>query len=134
VRFDLELQLLEGKLRVKDLAEALRAAMQTDLGVAPADDRYGCLQDVHWYSGYIGGRFQSYTIGNILSAQFYAASRCLCVRHWLLLRCSSICLEYSQHRTKRHDVAGVIERRRIQARSVASVKKKGIRALLPVTE
>jgi Zn-dependent M32 family carboxypeptidase len=29
---------------------------------------------VHWYSGYIGGRFQSYTIGNILSAQFYAAA------------------------------------------------------------
>jgi carboxypeptidase Taq len=66
--------LLEGKLRVKDLAEAWCAAMQTDLGVAPADDRYGCLQDVHWYSGYIGGRFQSYTIGNILSAQFYAAA------------------------------------------------------------
>jgi carboxypeptidase Taq len=74
LRFDLELQLLGGKLRVKDLAEAWRAAMQTDLGVAPADDRYGCLQDVHWYSGYIGGRFQSYTIGNILSAQFYAAA------------------------------------------------------------
>jgi carboxypeptidase Taq len=37
-------------------------------------DRDGCLQDVHWYSGYIGGRFQSYAIGNILSAQFYAAA------------------------------------------------------------
>jgi hypothetical protein len=58
LRFDLELQLLEGKLRVKDLSEAWRAAMQADLGVAPADDRDGCLQDVHWYSGYIGGRFQ----------------------------------------------------------------------------
>jgi carboxypeptidase Taq len=46
----------------------------TELGVAPADDRDGCLQDVHWYSGYIGGRFHSYTIGNILSAQFYAAA------------------------------------------------------------
>ena len=34
----------------------------------------GCLQDVHWYSGSIGGRFQSYVIGNILSAQFYAAA------------------------------------------------------------
>jgi carboxypeptidase Taq len=74
LRFDLELKLLEGKLRVKDLPEAWRAAMQADLGVAPADDRDGCLQDVHWYSGYIGGRFQSYAIGNILSAQFYAAA------------------------------------------------------------
>jgi hypothetical protein len=32
-----------------------------------------------------------------------------CVRHWLLLlRCPSIFLEYSQHGTKRHDVAVVI--------------------------
>ena len=74
LRFDLELQLLEGKLRVKDLPEAWRAAMRANLGVAPTDDRDGCLQDVHWYSGYVGGRFQSYTIGNILSAQFYAAA------------------------------------------------------------
>ena len=46
----------------------------TDLGVTPPDDRDGCLQDVHWYSGGIGGAFQSYTIGNILSAQFYRAA------------------------------------------------------------
>jgi carboxypeptidase Taq len=74
MRFDLEMKLLEGDLRVKDLPEAWRAAMQADLGIAPSDDRDGCLQDAHWYSGYIGGRFQSYTIGNILSAQFYAAA------------------------------------------------------------
>src|SRR5689334_21126629 len=48
--------------------------MQADIGIAPSDDRDGCLQDAHWYSGYIGGRFQSYAIGNILSAQFYAAA------------------------------------------------------------
>ncbi len=74
LRFDLELRLLEGKLRVTDLPEAWRAAMQADLGIVPADDRDGCLQDVHWYSGSIGGGFQSYTIGNILGAQFYAAA------------------------------------------------------------
>ena len=74
LRFDLELRLLEGKLAVKDLAEAWRAAMQADLRIAPADDRDGCLQDVHWYSGPIGGAFHSYTIGNILGAQFYAAA------------------------------------------------------------
>jgi hypothetical protein len=48
--------------------------MEADLGIAPANDRDGCLQDVHWYSGTVGGAFQSYTIGNILSAQFYAAA------------------------------------------------------------
>jgi carboxypeptidase Taq len=74
LRFDLEIKLLEGGLRVNDLPEAWRAAMQADLGIAPSDDRDGCLQDAHWYSSYIGGQFQSYTIGNILSAQFYAAA------------------------------------------------------------
>jgi carboxypeptidase Taq len=74
MRFDLELELLEGRLCVKDLPEAWRARMQADLGLNPADDRDGCLQDVHWYAGSVGGGFQSYTIGNILSAQFYAAA------------------------------------------------------------
>ena len=74
LRFALELDLLEGRLRVKDLPEAWRAAMRDDLGIAPADDRDGCLQDVHWFSGTIGGGFQSYAIGNILAAQFYAAA------------------------------------------------------------
>jgi carboxypeptidase Taq len=74
LRFDLELDLLEGRLAVADLPEAWRARMQSDLGVTPPDDRDGCLQDVHWFAGGIGGAFQSYTIGNILSAQFYAAA------------------------------------------------------------
>jgi carboxypeptidase Taq len=74
LRFDLELELLEGRIRVKDLPEAWRTSMQADLGVLPPDDRDGCLQDVHWYCGSIGGGFQSYAIGNILSAQFFAAA------------------------------------------------------------
>ncbi|HMF06677.1 MAG TPA: carboxypeptidase M32 [Methylocella sp.] len=75
LRFDLELELLEGRLRVRDLPEAWRARMKADVGIAPDDDRDGCLQDVHWYGGgAFGGGFQSYTIGNILSAQFHAAA------------------------------------------------------------
>ena len=74
LRFDLELKMLEGELAVKDLPEAWRAGMKAYLGIAPSDDRDGCLQDVHWYAGGIGGAFQSYTIGNILAAQFYAAA------------------------------------------------------------
>jgi carboxypeptidase Taq len=74
MRFDLELDLLEGRLAVMDLPEAWGARIAADLGIAPDDDRNGCLQDVHWFSGGIGGAFQGYTIGNILSAQFYAAA------------------------------------------------------------
>jgi carboxypeptidase Taq len=74
IRFDLELQLLEGKLSVRDLPEAWRERYQTDLGIAPPDDRDGILQDVHWFGLQIGGVFQGYTLGNILSAQFYDAA------------------------------------------------------------
>jgi carboxypeptidase Taq len=75
LRFDLELDMLEGKLKVADLPEAWRARIKKDLGVAPPDDRDGALQDVHWYGGVVGGQFQSYTLGNIMSAQFFAAAR-----------------------------------------------------------
>lgn len=74
LRFDLELDLLEGRLEVKDLPAAWRARFKADFGIEPPDDRDGCLQDVHWYGGSVGGAFQGYTIGNILSAQFYAAA------------------------------------------------------------
>jgi carboxypeptidase Taq len=71
MRFELELDLLEGKVEVKDLARVWRERVEADLGVPVPDDRRGVLQDVHWYSGPIGGEFQGYTLGNILSAQFY---------------------------------------------------------------
>ena len=74
LRFDLELQLLEGKLAVRDLPEDWRERFTRDIGITPANDRDGVLQDVHWYGGQIGGTFQGYTLGHILSAQFYQAA------------------------------------------------------------
>lgn len=71
IRFDLELAMLEGKLAIKDLPDAWRARYESDLGIMPPDDTDGVLQDMHWYSGPIGGMFQGYTLGNILSAQFF---------------------------------------------------------------
>ncbi len=78
IRFDLELQLLEGSLSVRDLPEAWHERYRADLGVTAPDDRDGVLQDVHWYGGVIGGAFQGYTLGNILSAQFYDAALQAC--------------------------------------------------------
>ncbi len=71
LRFDLELQLLEGKLTVHDLPEAWNERFQADLGLVPPDDKDGVLQDVHWYAGVIGGVFQGYTLGNIMGAAFF---------------------------------------------------------------
>jgi carboxypeptidase Taq len=74
IRFDLELALLEGQLAVRDLPAAWHERYRSDLGLTAPDDRDGVLQDVHWYHGGIGGAFQGYTLGNILSAQIFAAA------------------------------------------------------------
>jgi carboxypeptidase Taq len=74
IRFDLECEMLEGKLALKDLPEAWCERYKSDLGVFSETDTDGVLQDVHWFSGGIGGMFQGYTLGNILSSQFYDAA------------------------------------------------------------
>jgi carboxypeptidase Taq len=74
IRFGLELDMLEGKVAIRDLPEAWNARYQEALGITPPDDRMGVLQDVHWYAAPIGGVFQGYTLGNIMSATFYNAA------------------------------------------------------------
>jgi carboxypeptidase Taq len=74
MRFELECELLEGTLAAADLPEAWRARSRDYLGIEPVDDRDGCMQDVHWYDGYVGGAFQSYVLGNLMGAQFFAAA------------------------------------------------------------
>ncbi len=74
LRFDFELRLLEGALAVRDLPDAWRERLTADLGLTPKTDAEGVLQDVHWFSDFVGGMFQGYTLGNILGAQFYAAA------------------------------------------------------------
>jgi carboxypeptidase Taq len=74
VRFELELELLEGTLAVADLSEAWHARSEEVVGVRADTDRDGVLQDVHWFSGPIGGAFQGYTLGNVLAAQFWDAA------------------------------------------------------------
>ncbi|UCG26159.1 MAG: carboxypeptidase M32, partial [Chloroflexota bacterium] len=72
IRFDLELAMLEGRLAIKDLPEAWHARYEEDLGLRAPDDRDGVLQDVHWFGfSYIGGAFQGYSLGNIMSALFF---------------------------------------------------------------
>ncbi len=74
LRFELELEMLEGALAIRDLPEAWHDRYQRSLGITAPDNRDGVLQDVHWYAGQIGGGFQGYTLGNILSGVFYSAA------------------------------------------------------------
>ncbi|ULH14349.1 carboxypeptidase M32 [Deinococcus sp. KNUC1210] len=74
LRFELELALLEGSLKVADLPEAWNARMQEFLGVTPPNDAEGVLQDIHWSAGLVG-YFPTYTLGNLLSVQLLDAAR-----------------------------------------------------------
>ncbi len=71
MRFDLEQELLEGRLAPAELPDAWRARFQADLGITPASDRDGVLQDVHWFGYFVGAGYLGYTLGNIMSAQIF---------------------------------------------------------------
>jgi len=70
LRFELEKKLFAGTLAVADLPAAWNAASRELLGLEPANDREGVLQDVHWSDGAFG-YFPSYCIGNMMAAQLW---------------------------------------------------------------
>ncbi len=74
LRYELERQLLSGELAVRNLAEAWNAGMEQRLGIRPANDLDGCLQDVHWAVGSFG-YFPSYALGTAIAAQLYESLR-----------------------------------------------------------
>ena len=70
LRFEIEVALVEGALRVDELPEAWNAKMRDYLGITPPDHAQGVLQDVHWSFGGIG-YFSTYSLGNLYAAQFF---------------------------------------------------------------
>ncbi|MGO4273695.1 carboxypeptidase M32, partial [Paenibacillus sp. TAF58] len=69
IRYELEKGLFNGTIAVADLPKAWNAKYEEYLGVVPANDGEGVLQDVHW-SGGAFGYFPSYALGNMYAAQF----------------------------------------------------------------
>jgi len=74
LRYQLERAMLAGDLVPSDLPGAWAEGLQRLLGVTPASDREGCLQDIHWYDG-VWGYFPTYTLGALIAAQLFAAAR-----------------------------------------------------------
>lgn len=72
IRFEIEKQLISGQLQVADLPDAWNSKMKEYLGISPPNDSLGCLQDIHWSLGDFG-YFPTYALGNLFSAQFFAA-------------------------------------------------------------
>ena len=68
LRYELELELVEGGLPVADLPAEWNRRMVALLGLLPPSDSDGCLQDIHWAEG-LFGYFPSYALGHLISAQ-----------------------------------------------------------------
>ena len=66
--------MLAGELVPADLPGAWAEGLQQLLGIAPANDREGCLQDIHWYDG-VWGYFPTYTLGALIAAQLFETAR-----------------------------------------------------------
>lgn len=73
LRYELEQDLVGGKLDVADLPEAWDAKMRDYLGLSTLDNPAdGPMQDVHWPGGAFG-YFPSYTLGAMMAAQQWTA-------------------------------------------------------------
>ncbi|GAB4193060.1 MAG: carboxypeptidase M32 [Simkaniaceae bacterium] len=70
LRYEIELQLIEGNLLVKDVPKAWNTKMLDMFGMTPSSDTMGCLQDIHWSLGAIG-YFPTYALGNIYAGQIF---------------------------------------------------------------
>ena len=74
IRVEIERDLINGSLEVKDLPDVWNQKYHDYLGIDPPNDALGVLQDVHWSHGSMG-YFSTYTLGNLYSAQFAATMR-----------------------------------------------------------
>jgi carboxypeptidase Taq len=74
MRYELERRMLTGELAVKDLREAWNALSADRLGLVPASDLEGCLQDIHWAIGSFG-HFPSYGVGAVIAGQLWETMR-----------------------------------------------------------
>ena len=69
IRYEIEKALFAGEIKVEDIPALWNRKYQEYLGICPATDREGALQDVHWASGF--GYFPTYAIGNFYNAMYY---------------------------------------------------------------
>jgi len=70
LRFELEQDIINGRVALRDLPQAWNAKMSEYLGVEVQDDANGVLQDTHWASGLIG-YFPTYLLGTVISVQIW---------------------------------------------------------------
>jgi len=75
LRFEIERELINGRMEIKDIPERWNGKMRDFLGVDTRGNfRDGPMQDIHWSQGAFG-YFPSYTLGAMYAAQLFSAIR-----------------------------------------------------------
>ncbi|KPA81046.1 putative mitochondrial carboxypeptidase [Leptomonas pyrrhocoris] len=75
LRYEIERDLMEGKMEAEDVPRVWNEKMQQYLGLSTeGKDNVGCLQDVHWSMGSLG-YFPTYALGAMYAAQIMASIR-----------------------------------------------------------
>lgn len=84
IRYEIEKMLLSGEIQVEDLPRIWTQKYEEYLGITPANDAEGVLQDMHWSGGSFG-YFPSYAVGSAIAAQiFYHMRTQMPVEEYLL--------------------------------------------------
>ncbi len=71
LRFELEQEIIQGAIDLKDLPAAWNARFEEYFGLEVPNDAQGVLQDVHWSYGAMG-YFPTYALGSIVACQLWA--------------------------------------------------------------
>ncbi|ENQ8617102.1 carboxypeptidase M32 [Vibrio fluvialis] len=72
LRYEIERDLINGKISFKDIPELWNQKMLEYIGLSTQGNyKDGCMQDIHWCDGSFG-YFPSYTLGAMYAAQFMA--------------------------------------------------------------
>lgn len=74
LRFEVEKQVINDKLPVKELPELWNNKMEEYLGIRPDSDANGVMQDVHWSFGGFG-YFPTYALGNLYNVPMMNQAR-----------------------------------------------------------
>jgi carboxypeptidase Taq len=70
LRFELEQDIVNGRVELRDLPQRWAEKMHDYLGVEVPDHANGVLQDMHWSVGLIG-YFSTYLLGTVMSVQIW---------------------------------------------------------------
>ncbi len=69
IRYEIEKAIVNDQIPVDQIPALWKQKYREYLGVEPANDREGALQDMHWTGGF--GYFPAYALGNMYNAMYY---------------------------------------------------------------